>query len=664
MAVSTSYRLPGVYSVETTGPFVNATVGGNAVVALVGPAIGYIEASQQVSLTGLEAVELNEPNVISGSVRLVGRNTGITYINGTDFLESEDASGVMSIKRSLQELSLEYQTISGMTHIYYVAEPTFDIMIDGAGEKIEGYPIAGTVAVKDVTQDIDLVEGTDFDVDYHNGQISAKADGVLADVTANGDELSITFEWTTAEPIELVGESAFTLEHRFIAENGLGEGSNAYTCRIVSCKCKIGDEEYEYGDTPNADDGYEEGIDYVVDYQTGRITRTAASRIPTFSSGSNNFMYVEFAYCAIRSGEQCIATYDYAGDAYNKPRIITSYADAVKYYGSAWDTTTGDIISPISLAAYIAFQNGMSYCYACAVDGTVSVTTEYDDQGNVVTSTSVEYTTTSWEAAFDRLTYVNGIDIIVPLSDDTAVWSFGVSHLTTMQNNMDERVMILGCDGSKNIVSPSTLVALAQGFNREDVWLVGPSSFRFRNPIRSVVEPIAAYYCAAAVAGYNSSVAQYIPLTRKAVSGFYSANETATKLEKQNQCANGVMYVDEVNGQLRVLHGRTTSTVSTIKSESNVTLTKYFIIKRLRTMFEEGYIGEIITDDTLLSVKSAAATTLANMRSSNYIYDYDGLTVQIDETIPTQVDITFEYIPVYGMNYIEISFAIDSGITA
>lgn len=654
MAVSASYRLPGVYSVETTGPFVNAIAGGNAVPAFVGPAIGYIEAAQQATLTELDEVALNNTSVVSGSVKIVGRNTGTTYVNGVDFEESEDASTlVTSVKRKLQSLSLEKSTVSSRSVTFYTAEPMFSLLVDGSGNEIDGYIISGTVEI--LWEGETLEEGVDYEIDYYEGVFAAKAGGKLADPSANDTVLTISFDWTTAEPLALVGESAFTLQHQFISELGLGSGANAYTCNIVICPCTIDEEEYEYGDTPGAPDGYIENVDFVVDYQTGKITRTAESRIPSYSDTAKSYMYVEFAYCGIRSNEPVLITYDYAGENYTTPRIVSSYGEAAKYYGSAWDTETGEITSPLSLAAYIAFQNGMSYCYMCAVEASVTAT-----EGGVVTS----YTAAAWEEAFDSLTKVEGIDIVVPISADSAVWGFCLTHITTMKSNMDERVMIVGFDGTLTAISQSAMIGTAQGFSSEDVWLVVPATFKFRNPIRNIVEPIAGYYGAAAVAGYNSSVAQYVPLTRKAVSGFYGANERATKLEKQTMCANGLMYIDEVNGQLRILHGRTTSTASTIKSETNVTLAKYFIIKRLRSVFEEGFIGEIITDDTLLSVKASASSALARMRQNNYIYDYDGLTVEIDELVPTQVDITFQYIPVYGMNYIEISFAIDSGATA
>lgn len=660
MAVSTSYRLPGVYSEETTAPSANIVAGGNAVVAIVGPALGYTSASQFATMNGTEGVALaNGVGVVSGSVKVVNRYTGVEYDNGVDFLEVPDTAsetGVTTVYRKLTALSLTKHTVSKASMTYYVAEPTFDIMFDGSGDSIDGYVIAGTLSITDKSADggdAVLVEGRDYEVDYHKGLVAAKADGDL--INANGHVLEITFDWTTAEPIELVGESAFPLEHKFISENGIEpatDGQSGVSCNIVSCVYTDGGTTYSYGDTPGADDGYVEGVDFVVDYQTGRITRTSDSRIPSYSGSVGNYMYVEFAYCAIKSGEAVRISYSYRGDDYLNPRIVQSYAEVAKWYGEAWDPSTGEVVSPLSLAAYVAFQNGMPYCYTAAVERVYS------------SDSSLDYTTTSWEDAFSRLAVIDGIDIVVPLTDDSTALAFAVSHIVAMTANQDERCLIVGADGTERAVSNDDMIAFASGFSREDVWAVAPSTFRFRNPVKGVVEPIAGYYMAAAVAGYNASVPQYTPLTRKVISGFYSANEYNVKLTKQNLCANGLMYVDEVNGQLRVLHGRTTSVSSTTKTESNVTLTKYFIIKRIRRMFENGYIGTLMNAETVMGVYLAAQSILINMRENNYLYNFYGLSVAVDDLLPTQLNVSFSYRPTYSLNYIDVSFSLDSSVDA
>lgn len=633
MAVlSTEYRLPGVYSKETTGQMLGASVGGNATIALVGPALGYLTASQRMNLSGSTPVALDNAGVIinSNSPIVKNRNNGVVYEANGDYTVTTAANGITSIARNVRQLSVTKTDVSNQAFTYSVAQPSFSIKTTAVTEA-GGYIIKGTVVV---TGTATHVEGTDYVVDYYTGMLTGKAGGNLE----NGEALTISYSWTTAEPIEMVGETSAALMHRYISENGLGET----TATIVSCAYST----YSYGDTPGADNGYEEGIDYVVDYETGKIARTSESRIPSFSESTGNLMYIAFGYCGIRSSDTLIVDYRYNDATYNSAKYFTSYNDFAAYFGNGWDEN-GNIVSPLTVAAYFATRNGMSDCYGVAVQG-ISV------EGGAPT-----YPLESWSNAFDALTVVDGIDIIVPLSGDSAVWALLQNHIEEMKENEDERVAIIGAEGA---LSPDTMIALAQSLNDEDMWLISPSTFRARNIVTGITEIVPAYYVAAGVAGYNSSVPQYTPLTHKNISGLYSANEYNAKLVKKNECANGLMYIDEVNGAMRILHGRTTSTESVIKQETNIVLTKYYIIKTMRRRFSNGYIGSIITEDSLTSIKSAAHSTLCNLRDANFLRGFNGITVESDSMNPTQVNISFTYQPTYSMNYIEISFSIDAGV--
>lgn len=636
IAIKTDYRLPGIYSKETGGPKLNVNLGGNAVVAFVGPAIGSRGATQSATMVGVTPVPLDNKGVIADSYVVVGATSGNIYEQNRAYVATQDAEGGTTISRNITRLSLESFNVADKQFTYYTARPTFNILVDDEGEPIDGHVIRGTVSISGKE------EGVDYEIDYESNFFLAKAGGSLV----NDEELLVSYSWTTAEPISMLGEQTFSLKSKFIAKDGLVGDDAAYTCKIVSSK--YGDN--DYGDTPGAINGYEEGIDFVIDYQNGTITRTPDSRIPSFDGETQNYMFIEYGYCAIRDGEQVSITYRYKDGSYGEAKFFSTYNELAAVYGNPWDAETGELVSPISFAAYMASKNGMSYCYGAAVEAIVG------------TDGSISYPQTSWDAAFDALTSVTGIDIVVPVSGDAGVWASCQEHLAKMKENQDERIAIFGVDGSASPYTSDDMITLANGFSNEDIWLVSPSSFKFRNPFTGVVETVAGYYAAAAVAGYNSSVAQFTPLTRKAVSGFYSAAEYNTKIVKQNQCGNGLMYIDEVSGALRILHGRTTSTASIISQESNIVLTKYYVIKRVRAMFASGFIGSLITPDLLNDMAVSMQSVLNSMYNAGYISNYGNITVEQDKVVPTQANVTFEFRPSYALNYIEISFSIDTTV--
>lgn len=637
----TDYVLPGIYTEEVEGPQLNTVMGGNAVVAFVGPAIGYRTATQQVTLDNVTAVQLNNSGVIDDSYTVTGSTSGTQFVNGVDYTITQGADQKASIARNLTTTSTEKQTVSNKQYTYYSAVSSFSILYDAENQPINGYLIAGTVEVKD-SAETEYTEGTDYEINYNTGMFYAKVGGRLE----NGTQLSISFDWTTAEPIQLVGEASYTLAHPYVSKAADGTTS---TVKIVSSAT----DGHAYGDTPDGtgsgsvEGGYIEGVDFVVDYQTGRIARTASSRIPAFDDSKGNYFYCAYSYCGIKSGDRVIVSYNYKGEDYTTAKYFESYNACIDTYGVPWDAA-GNIQSPLSLAIYIASLCGLGDFYACACESTV-----YD--GSAPT-----YTLQSFEQAFDELTKVTGIDIVVPVDGSQEVWNAAQSHVRAMKENADERIAFLGADGTEGTISSDQMISYAQGIASEDCVLVSPSTFQFRNRITSVVEPIAGFYGAAAIAGLASSLPQYTPLTHKTVLGLYGPNESYTTTIKSNQVNNGLLYIDQMNSQMTVIQGITTSTSSVIKRELNIQLCKLYIIKSLRRAFQTGFIGSVASAQVLLDIKSSADTLLSQMQNAGYLSEYTDPSVEQDTTDPTQINISLGYTPMYGINRIYISFSINS----
>lgn len=673
----TDYRLPGVYSKEVTGPKLNVTIGGPTTVAFVGPAVGHYSATD-IGMCGKDGMELTNSGVMAGTLSVRNRVLGTMYAEGRDFRLSTAMNGACSVERIIHKCEAKaWQTVAkGCTFTWWAAEPNVDLTRFMSSSNLngrDGYVVKGTLSLAYADGDKRaLVEGESFVVDYHSGILSAKYSETAQ--IENGRSLTVSFKYTTAEPVELVGEASYQLTHTFPERFGLVEekvdADGAVTTRGVTVRLYVCEDYTDVPGTtpykgkfgtvpqPGAAEGYIDGVDFEVDTVNGRIKRLPGSRVPSFD-GTNGaaLMYAEFEYCAIQQGARLSVTYDYTGDGYGDARYYGSYSELIATCGAPWDAD-GNILSPLSVAAYIANQNGMGGCYAVPVVG-------------VTVNGQTSYPLTSWQAAFDALTLVEGVDLVVPLSADTAVWSMAKAHMTRMIENQDERCTFLGMDGTDDAsqagpLSVSTMEGLAQTFAANDTLLAAPSTFRFRNPVTSVIEVMPGYYMAAALAGYECSIARYIPLTNKIIGGVYGANERHTKVQKTEMCANGLTYVDEATGAMRVLHGRSTSTDSVIDQEINITLSKYYIIKTMRRAFSNGFIGSVITPSTIATIGATAQNVLTSLQANGYMTSWSGLSVKQDTVNMTQVNVEFQYRPTYSLNYIEIEFAVDSttGTTA
>jgi len=600
-----NYRLPGVYSHESNDLRVNIITGGNARVAFLGPAIGYKTIVERGTFRDAEPLVLSNKGLV-GQVVCTSENSGITFSQTTDFDVLTAGEGFIALSRKITVISnavnndtIDIPIVKGMS--------TYSFNI------VNGYLLKGSISITGAD------EGTDYVVNYLNGTIT------FIGSLLEEDSVTVAYGWTEAEPVQLVGEATTALRHKYVSRKGLG----TKTLEIA----------FADGSTPGAAGGYEENVDYLIDYQTGRISRTSTSRIPSYDYEEENYMYVSYGYCAIRSNETVRVVYGFADDSYSDAQWFSNINDIFSTYGQPWGSN-GKIQSVLSAGAYIASKNGMSQCYCVAVQGD---------------------TINAWDAAFQALSMVDGIDIVVPLSADPAVRALCRDHLAQMRENQDERVAIFGLDGTIQQFSAQQMITTAQGLDSPDLWLIGPSTFKFRNPITNVVEIMPGYYAAAGVAGYNSSVMQATPLTQKVISGLFSANEYNTKATKQLLSSNGVMYVDEVNGQMRIVHGRTTSNSSIADMETATVLSKHYIIKTMRRAFANGYIGSQLTPDTPIMVKSAAHSVLLRLQGANYISSFSGLSVEQDPIVPTQLNVNFSYLPMYPLETIDITFSVSGG---
>lgn len=635
--------LPGIYTKEVDGPRLNTVVGGNAVVAFVGPAIGYRTATQQITLEGVDAVPLNNAGVIADSYTVIGASSGVQFVNGRDYIVVQGADQKAAIARRLTRSTTAKQTVTEKQYTYFSAQPSFSILYDADNNPIEGFVIAGTVTVKD-DQSKTYVEGTDYIINYQTGVFSSKIGGSLA----NNTQLSISFDWATAEPVQLSGEASYTLSHPYVSKDESGLGTVVIVSSVTDGNA--------YGDTPDGngsgqvEGGYVEGIDFVVDYVTGRISRTPSSRIPSFDETKGNYMYAAYAYSGIRSGDRVIVTYNYKGGTYTAAQYFTGYNECIDVYGVPWDAA-GNVQSPLSLAIYIASLCGLSGFYAAACDPAT--------QGG----SAATYTVQSFEDALEQLTKVDGIDIVCPVSGSPEVWNAAQAHIKAMKENADERIAFLGADGTEEAVTSDQMIAYAKSLASEDCVLVSPATFQFRNRQTNVVEPIAGFYGAAAVSGLASSMAQYNPLTHKKVLGLYGPNESFTTTVKANQVNNGLLFIDYINASMMVIQGITTSTASVVKRELNIQLCKLYIVKSLRRAFATGFIGSVASVQTLLDIKSSTDALLAQMQNDGYLSEYTDPSVEQDATDPTQVNIKLGYTPMYGINRIYIEFSIN-GTTA
>lgn len=350
-------------------------------------------------------------------------------------------------------------------------------------------------------------------------------------------------------------------------------------------------------------------------------------------------------------------TYNYTDAAYHTLQAFDNFDSFTEMYGPAWDNNTGAIKSPLSLAAQFAILNGANYLYAIATTGVGSIQQQL---------------TSAW-------TQLNGnylANVIVPIWPGVTDQGGMLSLLQTTKGLVEAdardgylRVVIAGADQGY-VPTPTQLSALATSTASSRVIVPWPNQLYIYNGITDKSQILDGWYHAAALAGLLSANNPEMPLTRKSPLGFVGVPATVqTALTKtiRNDLSSSGICVTEINrnSQLIVRHGLTTNYAGGVMTrEISLVRAQDSLYRVLQDVLDNsGLIGNPITAHTALQVKSVTSGGLEYAKKLGLIIDYNSLTVRQQmppSGDPTVVEVRFAYKPSWPLNYILVSFTIDT----
>lgn len=355
-------------------------------------------------------------------------------------------------------------------------------------------------------------------------------------------------------------------------------------------------------------------------------------------------------------GTPVYVSYRYTDETYYAPLRARSFEDVIDAFGAPIDTATGAITSPLSFAAKLAFDNQASEVILVTTAGSATSTTRSQLQAGIA----------KLETMFD-------VNIVVPLpvgitgstgtpGDTTNIPSDLKSHCDEMSDLGLFRIGIIGY-GSGVTRSPDVI---AEDIASERVSLVWPNRVLWYNGFASTSVEVSGVYLAAAVAGRLASIPVHYPLTRKSVRGFSgypsSVLSTMTKAAMNTWSDSGVLVVEQDrNSGLNVRHGTTTDRSNVNTREISLVRAKDALVRLVQETTESsGIIGSPISDETNARVKAIVMGALETAVSSEVIVGYQDLRVRARPSDPTVIEVRFTYRPAYPLNYVVITFAINT----
>lgn len=360
-------------------------------------------------------------------------------------------------------------------------------------------------------------------------------------------------------------------------------------------------------------------------------------------------------------------TYNYQEPTYFDPKTFDNFEDVKDAYGeplnftppAPGDTTYKAVLSPLSLAAQIAFQNGARSLVLVPV---TAPTGSASAQSSALLS--------SLTAAYAKIAADPTVNIVVPVTagilpaDAPTAATNLKTHVDATSADGFPRIGIIGFDPPASGAGIDA-AAIATSVRDKRMMLAYASGLGLTYYVSQTGQSIVlgAGYLAAAYGGTYARLPIQKALTKETVQGFTGIVGQPLSNRTKNTLSDAGVAVTEANryGNLVVRHGTSTDRTNVNTREVSLVRERDAMVSVLAVGLDDPtLIGQPITTETLLNIKGAVANLLEICVGSGVILGYTSLGVRLRSTDPSVVEVKFAYQPAYPLNYIDVSFSIDT----
>ena len=356
-------------------------------------------------------------------------------------------------------------------------------------------------------------------------------------------------------------------------------------------------------------------------------------------------------------GDSYYVSYKYrkSDDGYS-PQYFDDYKSIVEEYGSYEVTASGFVRNSLSLGAEIAFANGI---------------------GQIICVQALGNSDAEFCNAIDKLKAsvygIENVNTIIPLTTSAAVGSYCSTHVTTMSSADygKERMCYLGAYiGQPVSKSPTAadrslgIIETCQGYNNERVVYVVPGrafkSVKDPNTGKYNTRPLHGCYLAVAVAALGLVNDPAEPFTNKTITGFSYLPDVYTDNQMNLMAGAGACVLYNRGANIYVRHGLTTDMSDVNSQEITCIQIKDYVIEAVRSACASLYIGLKNTNTVVGNISYTINSILSQFVNATIIESFTGVSVSRSSTDPRQIDVSFEILPIYAVDYISITFSFSS----
>lgn len=327
--------------------------------------------------------------------------------------------------------------------------------------------------------------------------------------------------------------------------------------------------------------------------------------------------------------------------------VFTSLADVVAQYGEVSPQ------NPLSLAAYIAFVNGVG---AIALKQIPLETGAIDPTAAQMSAALIDVEGEIADGLFPS--------VLVPLMPMNSAILADLSAHCDLQSSIryrSERTAIVGCAAG---TTPEAAATLALNVKNPRVRLIYPDIASITVSSLTGVNQtfiVDGRYLAVAVACATTASTRdaATPWTNTIVSGFNGVLRTLDAVDANKTANNGVTILQQQGGQLRIRHGLTTDMSSILTQVPTVVQIADYVHVAARDLLDP-YIGQKYLPSVVGQIEGRVNQFFKELVSQQIIDSYANLSVVADPNDPTSLLVNVYYKPVFPLLYIQFTFNITS----
>jgi hypothetical protein len=250
-------------------------------------------------------------------------------------------------------------------------------------------------------------------------------------------------------------------------------------------------------------------------------------------------------------------------------------------------------------------------------------------------------------------------DVIVPLSTDTAVYSYLTQHCEVMSNirNQSER---MGMIGFASGTTPTTAQTIAKSLFSSRVVALYPDSVvvtftdELGNTYQSLVDGT---FFAAAVAGAVCSPAVDVatPYTRRQLQGFTQIPRIMDPVEANQTATAGITILEDLQPIIRIRQGLTTNMTNILTRLPTVTQIADHVSISSRSVLD-AYVGTKFLSSRTNEVEVSMTSLFKQLIQQEIVSAFTGIAATVDPNDPTILNAVAYYAPIFPLLYIVLQF--------